>query len=430
MAPSTAGEEASSNRWLISHDELPEWAADNHFITKGYRRPGGWTSEKRAELAQQNKAANGVGRNSGAADGASSTVGIPDRTAHEHSSFYRCWLSMWAYWHNETVNIHTHFWGALFSFSLLIFHVQHLLFPSLSPNLPLFLRYIAHAPIFYPASLTFSRADRSDTAAQLRAQLERITSVFGGDKQEPAGWLSLSHVPTEFSHPPDIRDVGGFGAFFLGAVLCLGFSATFHCCTCHSRKISAAFNKLDYVGIVVMIVGSFLPALHYGFYCHPHLQAVYTSMIVGLGGLAMYLVINPVYATPAYRPVRTTVFISLGLSAVFPVVHICAMYGYDTVSRIMGVSYVIASGAMYIIGACLYMARVPERFAPGRFDLLGASHQIFHVFILAAAFTHYIALRQSYAFWHSVEHMPSAKLTGGAWGREQVCLLLEAHRNR
>ncbi|CAD7059877.1 unnamed protein product [Tilletia caries] len=144
----------------------------------------------------------------------------------------------------------------------------------------------------------------------------------------------------------------------------------------------------------------------------------------------MYAVINPIYATPAYRPMRTAVFISLGLSAVFPVVHACAMYGYGTVSRIMGLSYVIASGAMYIVGACMYAARVPERFAPGRFDLLGASHQLFHVFILFAAFAHYIALRRSYAFWHSVEHVASAVVggDGAGWGRESVCLLLEAHR--
>ncbi|KAK0532890.1 hypothetical protein OC835_003183 [Tilletia horrida] len=153
-------------------------------------------------------------------------------------------------------------------------------------------------------------------------------------------------------------------------------------------------------------------------------------MIVGLGGFTMYAVVNPLYATPQYRPVRTTLFIGLGLSAVFPVIHVCAMYGYETVSQIMGLSYVIASGAMYIVGACLYMARIPERFAPGRFDLLGASHQIFHVFILLAALLHYISLRRAYAFVHSAEHMASGIGHAGTdWGRIQVCQLLEAHRH-
>ncbi|CAD6890425.1 unnamed protein product [Tilletia controversa] len=387
-----AAQAKGSNPWLIDHDELPGWAADNQFIVTGHRRPGGWTANKRTKHS-----------------------GEQDMTPYEHSTFTRCWRSMWAYWHNESINIHTHFWGAVLSVSLLILHLQHLLLPSLSSNWPHFLRYLAHAPIFYPHALYF------DAAKDLNA---------GGGGGGSSEWLSLAHVPTENSHPPDARDIAGFASFFLGAVICLGFSATFHCCSCHSKRIAASFNKLDYIGIVFMIVGSFLPALHYGFYCHPQLQMHYTTMIVGLGGLAMYAVINPIYATPAYRPMRTAVFISLGLSAVFPVVHACAMYGYGTVSRIMGLSYVIASGAMYIVGACMYAARVPERFAPGRFDLLGASHQLFHVFILFAAFAHYIALRRSYAFWHSVEHVASAVVggDGAGWGRESVCLLLEAHR--
>ncbi|KAE8212951.1 hypothetical protein CF327_g3485 [Tilletia walkeri] len=398
----------SANPWLIDHDELPGWAADNHFIVTGHRRPGGWTKDKREAAKKKN----GDGTTNGKAE-----ADVQDMAAYEHSTFYRCWRSMWAYWHNETVNIHTHFWGALFSISLLVFHLQHLLMPSLTPALPLFIRYLSHAPIFYPASLSFSTANNAP--------------ALGKDRAGQAGeWLSMAHVPTEYSHPPDTRDIAGFGSFFIGAVLCLGFSATFHCCSCHSKKISASFNKLDYIGIVFMIVGSFLPALHYGFYCHPQLQMLYTTMIVGLGGMTMYAVVNPIYATPAYRPMRAKLFISLGLSAVFPVVHVCTMYGYQTVSRIMGLSYVIASGAMYIIGACMYAARIPERFAPGRFDLLGASHQLFHIFILFAAFAHYISLRQSYAFWHSVEHISGAAAAVGAhgWVREQVCSLLEAHR--
>lgn len=76
-----------------------------------------------------------------------------------------------------------------------------------------------------------------------------------------------------------------------------------------------------------MIVGSFLPMLHYGFYCHPHLQLIYTVGITSLGAFAIYTVLSRKYATPAYRPVRTSVFVSLGLSAVFPVAHILSMYG-------------------------------------------------------------------------------------------------------
>jgi adiponectin receptor len=29
-------------------------------------------------------------------------------------------------------------------------------------------------------------------------------------------------------------------------------------------------------------------------------------------------------------------------------------------------------GAIYILGACIYIARIPERWRPGKFDLCGA----------------------------------------------------------
>lgn len=38
-------------------------------------------------------------------------------------------------------------------------------------------------------------------------------------------------------------------------------------------------------------------------------------------------------------------------------------------------------------------ARIPESWAPGRFDYFGSSHQIFHVFVLLGAWSQYLALR-------------------------------------
>ena len=93
---------------------------------------------------------------------------------------------------------------------------------------------------------------------------------------------------------------------------------------------------------------------------------------------------------------------------------------YATIKTTMGLHYLVLSGALYIVGAGLYVARVPERFAPGRFDFVGSSHQIFHVLILCAAAAHYVSLRRAYGFWHTVESL-------GGVGREGVCLSLEAH---
>lgn len=48
--------------------------------------------------------------------------------------------------------------------------------------------------------------------------------------------------------------------------------------------------------------------------------------------------------------------------------------------------------ALNLVGAACYAARFPERWYPYRFDFFGASHQLFHVFVLAAGVAHYRAL--------------------------------------
>ena len=75
--------------------------------------------------------------------------------------------------------------------------------------------------------------------------------------------------------------------------------------------------------------------------------------------------------------------------------------------------YWAIGGALYIVGAIIYMLRIPERWYPMKFDffvnilkilnLKGASHQIFHCCILAAALMHYYASLQAY---HNREHSP------------------------
>jgi len=66
----------------------------------------------------------------------------------------------------------------------------------------------------------------------------------------------------------------------------------------------------------------------------------------------------------------------------------------------MGLFYLVLQGILYIVGAAIYALRIPERFAPGKFDILGSSHQIFHIFVLAAAVTHFIGLCIAYEHWH------------------------------
>lgn len=76
-------------------------------------------------------------------------------------------------------------------------------------------------------------------------------------------------------------DYIAFSCFFLGAALCLGMSATYHTISNHSPSVNKFGNQLDYVGIVLLISGSFVPSIYYGFWCDPILQKVYWTMVSG-----------------------------------------------------------------------------------------------------------------------------------------------------
>jgi adiponectin receptor len=75
------------------------------------------------------------------------------------------------------------------------------------------------------------------------------------------------------------EDVYVFGCFFLGAVACLGMSATYHTISNHSHEVAIWGNKLDYLGIVFMIWGSFIPMMYYAFQEEPQLMRTYWAMV-------------------------------------------------------------------------------------------------------------------------------------------------------
>lgn len=51
-------------------------------------------------------------------------------------------------------------------------------------------------------------------------------------------------------------------------------------------------------------------------------------------------------------------------------------------------------------GANKFQTKVPERFAPGRFDVWGSSHQIFHICVLLGAASHLAGAIKGFDYNH------------------------------
>ncbi|KAF6770487.1 hypothetical protein AHF37_09460 [Paragonimus kellicotti] len=98
------------------------------------------------------------------------------------------------------------------------------------------------------------------------------------------------------------------------------------------------------------------------------------------------------FTTPRYRPLRAGVFMGLGLSGVIPCVHTTVLDGFWHSVNQGSLGWLVLMALLYLSGATIYAVRVPERIFPGRFDIWFQSHQIFHVFVVVAAFVHYHGL--------------------------------------
>jgi len=180
-----------------------------------------------------------------------------------------------------------------------------------------------------------------------------------------------------------------FLTFFIGAILCLACSTLFHTVSCHSKHISTIFSRLDYAGIALLIVGSTIPWLYYGFYCQFYTKLTYIIAISVLGSLTLLLLTLEKFDEPEYRTFRTLVFVGLGLVSALPIIHFLIMNGVSESIRQGSLVKLVTMGGLYLTGAFLYAARIPERWLPGKCDIWFQSHQLFHVLVVAAAFVHY-----------------------------------------
>ncbi|OKL59122.1 hypothetical protein UA08_05966 [Talaromyces atroroseus] len=207
-----------------------------------------------------------------------------------------------------------------------------------------------------------------------------------------AGALLLPLIAAVFMQvlsEPQFIDVSGtdhvmFGIFFWSAECCLIFSATYHLVGPHSHDVEQFWHRMDLLGIVIVTVGTFIPGIYYIFTCEPSLQKLHWVIIVTSGSATAALISIPKFRTLRWRKARVSAYVALGASAFIPLLHGVQLYGLEYMLQYSGMKWYLLELVLYGGGAGLYASRTPERFAPGKFDIWGSSHQIFHVCILCA----------------------------------------------
>lgn len=134
------------------------------------------------------------------------------------------------------------------------------------------------------------------------------------------------------------------------------------------------YSRLDYAGISLLIFGGCYPFIYYGFACDDvfWLKALFLAILFTFALVCSIVTFIPKFDRPEFRSVRAFMFIGYGLCPIVPM-EILAQPDKANMIEVCDWIFMIA-GLIYISGALIYVARTPERFSPGKFDMCGASH--------------------------------------------------------
>lgn len=200
---------------------------------------------------------------------------------------------------------------------------------------------------------------------------------------------ALIHGGLKYLYPDaSVADHIVFGIQVDAAIVTLLLSSSYHTMICHSKDVENLMLRVDYVGILTLILGSFFSGIYVGFYCEPLLCYTYWTMIITLSLITATLVLHPRLQGAKYRFLRAWAFIATGLSGFAPIIHGLFLYGWSEMWVRSGMPYWLLEGLFYGTGVYFYITRIPESIWPGRFDIWFSSHQFFHVFVVMASLVH------------------------------------------
>ena len=167
--------------------------------------------------------------------------------------------------------------------------------------------------------------------------------------------------------------------FILSMILLYGASAAYHTVTL-SERVIRVFRKVDHAMIFVLIAGSYTPVCmlvlepRFGM---PLLIAVWACAAVGIG-VKIFWIHCPKWFS-------SVIYIAMGWLCLFVFVPIL-----NSISP-AAFYWLLAGGIIYTIGGVLYAMKLPLFNA--KHEIFG-SHEIFHLFVMAGSFCHYIFMYQ------------------------------------
>jgi adiponectin receptor len=168
--------------------------------------------------------------------------------------------------------------------------------------------------------------------------------------------------------------------FFFAACKCLVCSTIWHTMNCVADEtLLARFACVDYTGIGLLIAASIMTTEYTVFYCEPVSRWIYISATAFLGIAGVVLPWHPFFNRGDMAWLRVGFFIGLGATGFLPVFQVALTKGPEFAYEFYSGTNLWKSLGVYVVGACIYASRVPERWFPGCFDYFGNAHNLWHV---------------------------------------------------
>ncbi|XP_011432355.3 progestin and adipoQ receptor family member 3 [Magallana gigas] len=172
--------------------------------------------------------------------------------------------------------------------------------------------------------------------------------------------------------------------------VCMLCSVGFHMFCCHSERASRRWLAVDLTGISLGVIGCYLPAVHYAFYCLSVWRDVYFFIITILTVSTIVIQLHRKFFSHGWFRYRILIYVFLAGYGVLPTIHWVYLNGGPQAEIVqLFIPKVMTIYCAGVLALVFYLSKFPERFLPGSFDYIGSSHQWWHIIVVAA-----------FIYWH------------------------------
>jgi len=174
--------------------------------------------------------------------------------------------------------------------------------------------------------------------------------------------------------------------------LTMVLSSFYHTFTCHSPKVSENCLTLDLLGITMGLLATYLSGIYYAFWCQPFWRDFYLSTVGGLFIVATIAQFIPGFQDEKNSKKRLGLFFFWAIYGIVPTLHWISMHPEGLSHSLVSAMLPRIMFMYFICGLAFffYVTRIPERLVPGLVDIIGHSHQWWHILIFLGLY-----------FWHN-----------------------------